>query len=114
VDAHGLRSGIGLLKDLVTYEKEYLNLFSSNNHEQTYGPRVCHFNFNDWTDAQVFGTNVTILSCPHFLLVFPGAHKDLHVSESSMHVTELCICQCSDMRVSRDTTYLSRYCQICQ
>ena len=67
MDAHGLRSGIGLLKDLVTYEIEYLNLFSSNNHEQTYGPRVCHFNFNDWTDAQVFGTNVTILSCPHFL-----------------------------------------------
>ena len=28
----------------MTYKKEYLNLSSSNNHEQTYGPRVCHFN----------------------------------------------------------------------
>jgi len=28
----------------VTYKKEYLNLFSSNNHEQTHGPRVCQFN----------------------------------------------------------------------
>jgi hypothetical protein len=32
--------------------------------------------FDDWTAAQVFGTNVTILSCPHFLIVFSGAHKD--------------------------------------
>jgi hypothetical protein len=28
-------SGSGLLKDLVTYKKEYLNLFSSNNHKVT-------------------------------------------------------------------------------
>jgi hypothetical protein len=35
-----LRSDVGLLRDLVTYKKGCLNLFSSNNHEQTYGPRI--------------------------------------------------------------------------
>jgi hypothetical protein len=38
------RSGVCFLKDLVTYKKkEYLNLFNSRNHEQTYVPRVCQF-----------------------------------------------------------------------
>jgi hypothetical protein len=33
-----LRSSTGLM-NLVNYKKEYLNLFSSNNHQQTYRPR---------------------------------------------------------------------------
>ena len=31
------------LVDEVTYKKEYLNLFSSNSHEQAYRPRGCYF-----------------------------------------------------------------------
>jgi len=30
-------------------------------------PVLRKLHFDDWTAAQVFGTNVTILSCPHFL-----------------------------------------------
>jgi hypothetical protein len=37
------RSSTGLM-NLVNYKKEYLNLFSSNNHEQAYRPRGCCFN----------------------------------------------------------------------
>jgi len=38
------RRGLRVYWIHVNYKKEYLNLFSSNNHEQAYRPRCCYFN----------------------------------------------------------------------
>ncbi len=41
-----------MLRGLMNYKKEYLNLFSSNIHEQAYRPRGCYFNCAQAVEGQ--------------------------------------------------------------